>query len=319
MNARADFTRVSGRLEMAAPAKLNLGLKVVGRRADGYHLIESLFVPLDLADALSVEVAPADRPTVRLKSSVADDALGVPAKLPSGPENLAHRAAEGFLREAGLSWSVSLELLKRIPVAAGLGGGSSDAGAVLRALDALAPGALGRRRLAALGLSLGADVPFFLSPRPALVEGVGERVTPVGGLPRLCLVLANPGQGLSTARVFEAFGSRRDALTRAGSGSTLRSLSDWLAQDPGDSEGCARRLAELLENDLADAARRLCPEIGQIQARLVEMGAQAVGMSGSGATSFGVFANPSEAKSAIRNMTLRGDGWARLAGTWPAR
>jgi 4-diphosphocytidyl-2-C-methyl-D-erythritol kinase len=302
-----------------APAKLNLGLRVVGRRADGYHLIESLFVPLDLVDELRVEVTPADQPTVRLKSSVAADALGVPAALPPGAENLAQRAAEGFLRAAGLSWSVSLELLKRIPVAAGLGGGSSDAGAVLRALDALAPGALSRRRLAALGLSLGADGPFFLSPSPALVEGVGERVTPIGGLPPLCLVLANPGQGLSTARVFAAFSSHRDALTRAGSGSTLRSLSDWLAEDPGDSEGRARRLAELLENDLEEAARRLCPEIGQIQACLAEMGAQAVGMSGSGATSFGVFSTPSEAKSAIRNMTLRGDGWARLAGTSPAR
>jgi len=315
---QGDFTRASSRLE-SAPAKLNLGLKVVGRRADGYHLIESLFVPLDLADELSVEIAPAERPRVRLESTLAEDALGVPAVLPSGSENLAQRAAEAFLRAAGLSYSVSVKLLKRIPVAAGLGGGSSDAGAVLRALDALVPGALSRRQLAEVALALGADVPFFLSARPALVEGIGERVTPIGGLPPLCLVLANPGEGLSTARVFGALASRLDTLTRAESGSTLRSLSDWMAVDPGDLAVRARRLAELLENDLEDAARRLCPEIGQIQARLMEMGAQVVGMSGSGATSFGVFATPSEAKSAIRNMTLRGEGWARLAGTLPAR
>ncbi len=317
MEGRGEHGSDSRRVERAH-AKLNFGLRVLGRRADGYHLIESFFVPIDLADEVRIEIEPADEPRVTLESEIAPDASGV-VDFPSGADNLALRAGEAFLRASGRSLRVSLSLVKRIPVAAGLGGGSSDAGAVLRALDALVPGALGRRRLAALALSLGADVPFFLASRPALVEGIGERITPIGGLPELGLVLANPGESLSTAQVFGALDARPPALTPAESGSTLRSLSDWMAVDPEDSVNQSLRLAEVLENDLEGAARELCPAIGEIQRRLAESGARAVGMSGSGATSFGVFATQSEANSAIKQLALRGDGWARLAGTLPDR
>ncbi len=307
----------AGRLEMAH-AKLNLGLRVVGRRADGYHLIESLFAPIDFADELRVAVAPASDPRMELECRVAPDAEGR-FDFPRGDDNLAWRAAESFLEKSGRSLAVSLRLLKRIPVGAGLGGGSSDAGAVLRALDALVPKALGPGELQALALSLGADVPFFLSPQPALVEGVGERITPIGGLPRLILVLANPGESLATAEVFRAWDALHPTLTSAEPGSTLRSLSDWLAMDPGDSLAWSQRLGEILENDLEEAARRLCPAVGRTKRRLLELGARAAGMSGSGSTSFGIFATQSEANSAIKELALRGEAWARLAGTWPDR
>jgi len=307
--------RLSGsiRLELAQ-AKVNLGLKVLGRRHDGYHLIEGLFVPIDLADEVRVEIAASPEPRVSLECAVAPDADGVRG-FPSGTNNLAFRAAEAFLRASGESVAVSLRLIKRVPVAAGLGGGSSDAGAVLRALDSLIPGALGRRHLARLALELGADVPFFLVSRPAWVEGIGERVTPIGGLPKLSLVLANPGEALSTGSVFEAWDALSPTLTATRPGSTLRSLSDWMALDPENSTARSAGLGGLLCNDLEKAARQICPAIGGIQGQLLELGAQAVGMSGSGATSFGVFEAPSEANSAIERLALRGEGWARLAGT----
>ena len=306
-----------GVLEIA-PAKLNFGLRVVGRRADGYHLIESLFVPIDLADEVRVGISESPEPRVALECQLASDAQGL-EDLPSGEENLAVRAAHGFLRSCGRSLAVSVHLTKGIPVAAGLGGGSSDAGAVLRALDALVPGAVAPSALAALALSLGADVPFFLEPRPAIVRGVGERIEPFTGLPRLSLVLANPGAPVSTAAVFRVWDARSPALTTAEPGSTLRSLSDWMAVDSGDFVALLSRLGEVLENDLEAAARHLCPSIGQVQRSLLECGAQAVGMSGSGATSFGIFASESEANDAARQLALRGDGWVRLAGTLPDR
>jgi 4-diphosphocytidyl-2-C-methyl-D-erythritol kinase len=133
------------------------------------------------------------------------------------------------------------------------------------------------------------------------------------------LVLANPGEGLSTRAVFDAWDGLTPALTAAEPGSTLRSLSDWMALDPGDSRSRRLRLREVIENDLEEAARRLCPSIDRIQRAMHELGAEAVGLSGSGATSFGVFASAPEANQAIKQMALRGDGWARLAGTLPDR
>lgn len=306
------------RCRETACAKVNFGLRVLGRRPDGYHLIESVLVPVDLADEITVEVAPSRDSRVDFQCRVAADAKGV-ADFPEGRSNLAVQAAEAFLKESRRSLAVSVRLVKRIPVAAGLGGGSSDAGAVLRALDALFPDALSPEQLASMALSLGADVPFFLAPGATRVEGVGERLSPIHAFPELYLVLANPGEGLSTGSVFEAWDSLAPALTAADPGSTLRSLSDWLGLDPADSARRKLKLREVLQNDLEEAARRLCPSIERIQRALLEWGADGVGLSGSGATSFGVFAGESEAEEAIRQFALRGDGWARLARTLPGR
>jgi len=183
-------------IALAAPAKLNLGLRVLGRRPDGYHEIESLFVPLDFGDGLHIRRRAGPGIVLRLGGEAAQG-------VPTGRENLAWQAAQGFLEAAGLDFGVALRLEKRIPAPGGLGGGSSDAGAVLRGLCALAPGrAEGVRGLA---LSLGADVPFFLDPRPALVEGVGERIQPVDGLPALDVAIAHPRLPLSTGAVYAAF------------------------------------------------------------------------------------------------------------------
>jgi 4-diphosphocytidyl-2-C-methyl-D-erythritol kinase len=277
---------------------------VVGRRSDGYHELESLFLPLDLADEVALEVEEA--PATRVVLELAGEAAGIPA----GAENLAVRAGERFLETAGLRRVLRIRLAKRIPAAAGLGGGSSDAGAVLHGLAGLFPGVLDQVALLRLAVSLGADVPFFLDPRPMLVSGIGERCEPLPGpWPARALVLANPGVALSTAQVYQAF----DASTPAGAPPKLRPLLEAVRGAPADGGA----LGALLENDLEPAALRLCPDIARLRGALREAGALAVGMSGSGPTMFGVFGSEQQAASALGR--LRAAVWARVARTRESR
>ena len=290
-------------LELAAPAKVNLGLRVVGRRADGYHEIESLFVPLDLADAIALSVESARATEVAL-------AIDGPASgAPTGDDNLAARAARAFLARARIAARVAIRLTKRTPVAAGLGGGSSDAAAVLRGLAEAFPAALKSDALEEVALALGADVPFFLDPQPAWVTGIGERRAPVAGVPALALVIANPGEPLATREVFRAF----DALARprARQPDPPRALARELAEDGA--------LAARLHNDLEEPAVRLCPPIARLRAQLRAVGARAVGMSGSGATVFGVFADRAAAERAESGFERSGRGWTRVASTGESR
>jgi 4-diphosphocytidyl-2-C-methyl-D-erythritol kinase len=295
-------------VRVLAPAKVNLGLAVVGRRADGYHELESVFAPLDLADEVELVLARDGETSVELS------VLGAGQGVPAGPENLAARAARAFLEAAGVRARVRIALAKQIPAAAGLGGGSSDAGAVLRALadalpDALAPAALER-----VALGLGADVPFFLDPRPALVSGVGELRAPLpGALPSLALVLANPGTPLPTARVFAAYAAR--GAPPSPRGRVAARLREALA---APVEALPGRLAALLENDLEPAAEALCPALGPLREALRRAGALAVGLSGSGATLYGVFASPPAAAVALAGGGLGPGTWARVARTLEA-
>jgi 4-diphosphocytidyl-2-C-methyl-D-erythritol kinase len=294
-------------VRIAAPAKVNFGLRIVGRRADGLHELESVFLPLDFADEVELEThTPADP---RVDHALVGASEGVPADA----SNLAARAAELFLAETGLRCAVRIRLTKRIPVQAGLGGGSSDAGAVLRGLAERFPEALGADALEALALGLGADVPFFLDPCPALVSGVGERREPLEGWPAWTLLLANPGTPLSTSRVFAGFDAQAVRPASARTGASLRSLARACSgrRDP------AGALDPLLHNDLESAAAGLCPEIEPLRDRLRESGALAVGLSGSGATLYGVFADEGEAARAQREIA--GPGWARVARTAESR
>ncbi len=287
----------------SAPAKLNLGLRIVGRRADGYHLLQSLFVPLDLSDQVSVRLGPEAAADPEVALAMEGQREGVPA----GDSNLAVRAAHAFLKAAGLACGVAIQLDKWIPPGAGLGGGSSDAGAVLRLLDGLFPAALARQDLAALALQLGADVPFFLDPRPAQVGGIGEQIEPLEGLPGFSLLLVNPGISLSTASVYEAYDALHPALTPPGARPTLQPFAGLR----GDSQLDA--LAGLLENDLEPAAVRLCPPIARLRERLRGLGALAVGMSGSGPTVFGVFGDEGAAREGLDRAELEAPAWGRVA------
>jgi len=293
-------------LRLAAPAKVNLGLRITARRPDGYHEFESVFAPLDLADEVVLEVS--DAPEAAVDFALAS----VSAHVPDGTTNLAARAAAGFLAAADLKHRVSVHLTKRVPAAAGLGGGSSDAGAVLRGLTELLPGALEPRDLEILALGLGADVPYFLAPRPSLVSGVGELREPLAAtLSPLVLLLANPGEALATERVYAAF----DALTPEPAGPGLRELVHRVFEGPG-----AAGLPELLRNDLEPAAVGLCPAVARLREALHGAGASAVALSGSGATVFGVFPGFAEAEAALGKLRARTPRrtWLRVARTLEA-
>lgn len=292
-----------------APAKVNLGLRLTGVRPDGYHLLDSLFVPIDLADRVDVEVDAAPEPAVELALSGPEA-----GDLPAGADNLVVRAAERFLAATGLSLRVAIELEKHIPSGAGLGGGSSDAAAVLRELARRFPQETAQIDLTALALALGADVPFFLDPTPSRVRGIGEQVEPVAGVPALALLLAHPGISLATAAVYANWDEHDGALTRKPPRPTMPA-----AFGPGLQ---ASALHELLENDLEPPAVRLCPSIAQLQEQIRSLGAVAVGMSGSGATVFGIFENRSSAEDALDRSQRGKFGprvWARFAMTGASR
>ena len=289
---------MSPSFHLDAPAKVNLGLRIVATRDDGYHELESLFVPLDLADGIALQVEPAERVEVSLR--VVGEADGTPP----GGDNLAARAARAFLEKAAIAAHVEIGLTKHIPVAAGLGGGSSDAATVLRGLRRAFPDALEPAALESLALGLGADVPYFLRPEPAWVSGIGEIRESVPGLPPLGLLLANPGEALSTAEVYRAF----DAFEAPG----VRSpRPDDLARTVAD----AGALQALLHNDLEAPALRLCPPIGRLRAALEALGPRAVGMSGSGATMFAIFRDRAAAETAADRFEGPRGGWQRVAAT----
>jgi 4-diphosphocytidyl-2-C-methyl-D-erythritol kinase len=256
-----------------APAKINLYLRVTGRRPDGYHEIDSLFLPLELGDVVKVQVTGASE--VRISCSCP----GHPDL--EGPENLAARAAARLLERAGLTARVDITVEKRIWIAAGLGGGSSDAAAVLLALRDLLGVASG---LGEVARGLGADVPFFIAPRPARATGVGDRLTPLADFPGLELALVNPGVRLSTAAVYRALAGTPSA--------------GW-TPPPLDPPA---NLPELLHNDLTVPASSLCPEVEVMHEALRRQGALGTGLSGSGPTVFGVFLDAPSAAAAVENI-----------------
>jgi 4-diphosphocytidyl-2-C-methyl-D-erythritol kinase len=193
-------------VRLEAPAKVNLRLRIMAREDSGYHQLETVFAALDFGDV--VEVTPAG----------AGVTLEVSGPSPCPPEdNLAYRAALAYMEAAGIAQGARIHLEKRIPAAGGLGGGSSDAAAVLRALDWMYEGELGVVRLARLGSDLGADVPFFLSPSPvALAWGRGDRFLPLPPLPEAYLLLCVPEVSVSTAAAFQAMTAARAAAGSPG-------------------------------------------------------------------------------------------------------
>ena len=280
-------------VRVQAVAKINLSLNVIGRREDGYHLIDSLVVFAGVGDCL--EAYPASAFGLEIDGPFGD-ALG--------PErnNLVSHAAQEFAERAGRSPTVRIRLEKNLPVAAGIGGGSADAAATLRALGVLWGFPLDHPDVADLALSLGGDVPICLLARPAFVSGIGEFLTEVSALPNCHLVLANPGVPLSTAAVFAARsgpysqppprldGSPRDAAT----------LADWLHAGG---------------NDLTQAACEAEPVIVEVIDRIgTASGCLLARMSGSGPTCFGLFASERAARAAAAQISAdRPRWWVRAA------
>jgi len=265
------------------PAKVNLYLRVVGRRPDGYHEVVTVMQPLTLADALTVSLGGegislrCDRP-----------------ELPQGEENLGWRAARRLQEETGLLPGVRLSLAKRIPVAAGLGGGSSDAAGTLLALNELAGKPLPPSHLHRLASLLGADVPFFLDRRPAVGRGTGTQLSAVTLLPYWYL-LVNPGVPLSTRWVYENLDL-----------AALPGTSAVEAWDPEHPE-------TWVHNDLGTVAVKRFPELAQLLAGLNDAGAWCQGISGSGPTLFGLFHTREAAHQAGLKLRRTFRGWLTVA------
>jgi len=269
------------RLTLKAPAKINLFLRVIGRRADGYHLLETYMQKVGLYDV--IDLTPCAE-GIHLHCSG--------DKVPDNRENLVYRAAELFFQATGgwgcgLPSGVTIDLAKRIPVAAGLGGGSSDAAATLRGLNELFGCGCSTAELAGLGVQLGADVPFFLADTPAaLATGIGEVLQSIEPLRGCSVLLVNPGFPVSTRWVYQTF-----ALTRKENASNLKNLQEGVLEARVAS--CpvpAISQATVLVNDLEKVTVVRYPEIGRLKDELLQNGAIKALMSGSGPTVFGLFA-----------------------------
>ncbi|MFL5541430.1 MAG: 4-(cytidine 5'-diphospho)-2-C-methyl-D-erythritol kinase [Longimicrobiaceae bacterium] len=268
------------RVEVAAPAKVNLRLCILAREESGYHQLETVFCAISLADRVVVARGEAG---IRLEVEGGVD-VGPPGR------NLAVRAAERFHRETGIAPAVDLHLTKHIPAAAGLGGGSSDAAAVLRALNALHGDPLPRAALLQLAIELGADVPFFLCGSPlALAWGRGERLLPLPPLPSRPVLVAHPGQAMPTADAF-----REVAALRGGAHAPEAGMIDPDALRSWDG------VAALARNDFEPVVLRRIPSLSAGLSAMREAGARISLVAGSGASIFAVFdsADAHEAASA---------------------
>ena len=281
-----------------APAKLNLFLHVTGRRADGYHLLESVFRLIDVCDELRFDVRPDGE--LRLSTRFASIEGATPAGEDAAPlqqswpddADLCVRAARLLQRHTGCSLGADIAVCKRIPVGGGLGGGSSDAATTLMALNALWNLSLSAQELAGLGLELGADVPFFLFGGNAFVEGIGEQLTPLI-TPQTWFVIVHPGVAVPTPLIFGAADLTRD--TKA------VKMSDFSAGPLGFGR-----------NDLQAVAARAFPAVADALKWLSDFGAAR--MTGSGACVFVAVASESQAEMICQSVPA-GSGWR----AWKAR
>jgi len=258
------------RLRLQAPAKLNLYLAVTGRRPDGYHDIVSLMVCVGLHDSLRVDLGARGL-------TVASGVAGVP----DDETNLALRAARLFFETVGRPPNAAIRIRKRIPVGAGLGGGSSDAASILTGLNRHFGGPLSLDDLERLGLKLGADVPFFIRGRPALATGIGERLSAFEKLAPASVLIVHPAVRLSTAEVYGCLNLR---LTTCGKKPKVFA-----------SKSRVFDASQYLCNDLEAVAGSLHPVILETKSKLLALGADGASMTGSGSAVFGLFKDPSAA------------------------
>lgn len=274
-------------IEVMAPAKINLFIHLISKRYDGYHNIESLFAFTDFGDLITVEGA--ERLSLEIVGPFGDGL--------EGEDNLVLKAARGLQKYSGTSLGAKITLQKNLPIASGIGGGSSDAAATIKALQKLWKITLPESELAELALSLGADVPACFFGKPVFVSGIGEELRPIKGLGDLHCVLVNPGTPVSTPEVFKAFdGQFRASISKMGNDELVEyyNFSNYL-----------QRPAISLVSGIEDVLSSLESQPGCQLAR----------MSGSGATCFGVFPNESEAMKACLEISKGNPTWWVKPGT----
>ncbi len=282
-----------GQFAIRAPAKLNIRLKVTGRRLDGYHELISIMVPVGLCDHIELKTKRLRRVSVVCRGR----------SLPCKQENLVYKAAKAFLSKTGFDGGIAIKLTKNIPVAAGLGGGSSDAACTLVALNEMCSRCLEFKELKELALRLGADVPFFLYNGPCIAKGIGEILQPIENWPRFWYVIVTPPIEVSTAWVY---GKLKLELTKKQDNSIINLF-----------EKKPLELAEILENDLETVTAFHFPVIKRIKKCLIDMGAEGALMSGSGPSVFGMFFSKDQACSAKKHLISQNLGDVFAVGGMP--
>lgn len=272
-------------MRIRAAAKINLYLRVVGKRSDGYHLLDTVMLPVSLYDVIEIRKLKAKN------AQPADARITVSCdhpRVPRGEKNIVYSAARLLMQRAGAGQPVHIHIRKRIPIGAGLGGGSTDAAATLIGLNRLFNLRLTEAQLERLALSLGADVPFFIRARPARARGIGERLRPLGPLTNRWLVVIYPGFPVSTAWVYK---NRRIKLTKPMVNTSIASSLKRLD-----------KLAGLLVNDLESVTLDRYPKIRLLKDKLLREGAVGGLMSGSGSSVFGIFSSKREAQTAFHKL-----------------
>jgi len=273
-------------IRVRAAAKVNLHLRVYGRRTDGFHGLLSLFQAVSLSD------------TFVMRSLKESDAIEIDGQFDCpASETTIYKAVEAYRRATGINTGIGLKIGKRIPAGAGLGGGSTDAAATLIGLQALLGGHMGASELAAAGASVGSDVPFFLTAAAAIVSGRGESVRPIDARDDFSMVIAFPGFAVATAGAYDLLDRERP--------------DDSVEEDPGAEELIAAYEGDIARWPFANSfepfiggSRR--PEIPRAKAILLEAGAAFASMSGSGSSIFGVFESGTRAERAVESLIAAG-------------
>lgn len=279
------------KITLLSPAKVNLHLQVTGKRRDGYHNLKMIMVRVSLFDEINLTLK---REGISLSCS------GAPLP-PPGVDNIAWKAAHDFIEKKKLNTGVHIEIKKRIPIGGGLGGGSSNAAAVLKGLNKLTGNPAGTDELMKIGLKLGADVPFFIFEKPALAEGIGEILHPVSNLPKMGFLLINPGEEISTKSVFENINLR---LTKRDKNLNIATFDYDLS-----------KVVSILHNDLEDVTLKRYPEVGKVKDILASSNALGTLMSGSGSTVFGIYKDRQTAEKDALKLKgyIDSRGWSAFA------
>lgn len=267
---------MKGSVRLYAPAKVNFRLDVLKKRPDGYHELRMIMQRIDLCDEIEISTRP--EPGISLSCNL--------PYIPLDRRNIVWRAAEEVLKHSGKDIGLNIIIRKMIPVGAGLGGGSSDAATTLMGLNDLLGTGLSEQQLMAIGLQLGADVPFFIFKKPAVAEGIGEKLIPLEHIPKLWLLLVNPAIHVSTSWAYQ----------------NLNLTSEKVAARIPLLYTSSTDVCSILANDLEAVTIGRYPVIAEIKRKLMAAGADGALMSGSGSTVFAVFAGEEAAKSALASL-----------------
>ena len=278
-------------MEVLAYAKINLSLEVVGRRADGYHDLVSVMQNVSLADTLVFE-----------KKCHNGVSLDTGCDLPADDNNLIVRAARAYFETAGTEFGVDIKLRKQIPMKAGLGGGSADAAATLRALNALNGNALSDEELCRIGAGIGADVPFCVMGGTRICRGIGEKMTPIENALDCCVLIVKGEQGVSTPRAFAALDEKYGDFA----GFAKKAEKDIVALEKCLKNGEIDTVGGVIFNRFEETVAISVPDVLKIKQELLDRGAFAAQMSGSGPSVFGLFENEQSAERAAAQMRLQG-------------